>query len=540
MSTHFPPGRLLALGITLASLNAAHAAVTRAADGYIRIPELESQLPAEPRMPAHVCTTLKASLTQQNGRLPYEVDASPARSSPDGARLQKAIDDCPSGQAVKLITDKGSNAFLSGPFSIKSGVTLWVDKGVTLFASRSPRDYDVSDGPDAGYCGTADRKHKNGCGPWISAIDTVNSGIVGDGVIDARGGAVLSSGPNANRATWWDLSIQSKAKPALKQNNPRMLQVTGGKHFTLYRITLTNAAKFHVGTERSDDMVAWGLKIITPSLAYSVPGYKCPRDAMPVAGEMKISTCFQPENAKNTDGFDPGDSSHVTLAYSFISTGDDNVAIKSGAMRNGTAPSNNHLYAHNHFYYGHGMSVGSETDSGLKNLKVWDLVTDGQNSTHGLGIRIKTNTSRGGNVHDVLYRNVCMRGVAQPLVFSPYYSPSKSKHLLPNIHDITLQDVHVTGAYKPDASGGTLIFSGFSDEGVTNPLTITLNNVFFDTEPGVDTSTYHDVQFTLGAGTNLQIPQGQHVTVRTTGGKAAPLDCPADVFTKFPSPISPI
>ncbi|EGH26571.1 polygalacturonase, partial [Pseudomonas amygdali pv. mori str. 301020] len=43
-------------------------------------------------------------------------------------------------------------------------------------------------------------------------------------------------------------------------------------------------------------------------------------------------TCFTPETVKNTDGFDPGQSNKVLLAYSYISTGDDNVAIKSSRL----------------------------------------------------------------------------------------------------------------------------------------------------------------------------------------------------------------
>lgn len=539
MHIHFSPSRLVLLASALFSLGA-QAQLTRSADGYTRIPELDAQLPAEPRMPAQVCITLPANLRQTGGRLPDAVDANPANSNPDGVRLEIAISACPAGSAVKLVAANGNNAFLSGPISIKSGVTLWVDKGVTLFASRSPRDYDDVGSADAGYCGTVDAKHKNGCQPWITATNTVGSGIVGGGVIDGRGGAVLTSGPYANKATWWDLSIQSKARPALQQNNPRMLQVTGGNHFTLYHITLTNSPKFHVGTNAADDFVAWDVKLITPSLAYSVPGYNCPAGSMPEPGKMKISTCFQPENAKNTDGIDPSNSRNVTVAYSFISTGDDHVAVKAGANPVSRALSLNQMYAHNHLYYGHGMSIGSETDTGLFATKVWDLVIDGQDSTHGLGIRIKSDTSRGGEVRNVLYRNVCMRRVAQPLVFDPYYGDSKSKGLYPNFHGITLQDIRVKGVYSPEQNGGTVVFSGFSGDGITNPLAITLNNVYFDSTPKFAAKPYHDVEFTLGAGTNLRPPQAASITTEINPGKTTPLDCPDSVFVKFPSPISPI
>jgi hypothetical protein len=82
------------------------------------------------------------------------------------------------------------------------------------------------------------------------------------------------------------------------------------------------------------------------------------------------ASCFTPDTVKNTDGFDPAQSSNVLLAYSYISTGDDDVAVKSGK-----GASSNLNFAHNHFYYGHGMSIGSETSGGLEQF-------GGQRSLH--------------------------------------------------------------------------------------------------------------------------------------------------------------
>jgi hypothetical protein len=67
-----------------------------------------------------------------------------------------------------------------------------------------------------------------------------------------------------------------------------------------------------------------------------------------------------PRNARNTDGINPGNSTDVTITRSFIHAGDDNVAIK--APKGG--PTAHMTIAHNHFYAGHGMSIGSETDGG--------------------------------------------------------------------------------------------------------------------------------------------------------------------------------
>jgi len=41
---------------------------------------------------------------------------------------------CAAGQAVKLTSSGANNAFIAGPLK---GVTLWVDAGPTLYASRA-------------------------------------------------------------------------------------------------------------------------------------------------------------------------------------------------------------------------------------------------------------------------------------------------------------------------------------------------------------------------------------------------------------------
>ncbi|AWB69242.1 polygalacturonase (plasmid) [Saccharobesus litoralis] len=507
--------------------------------------ELDALLPAEPQMPKQVCHTLRAQLSYVNWRLPADIDQDPANSNPDGQRIQQALNTCGKGQAVKLVTDKNNNAFLAGPIQLPSGVTLWVDKQVRLFASRSPRDYDLGDG----VCGNALPKIKNRCKPWIYAKNTHNSGIVGEGVIDGRGGAILTSGKLAFKATWWDLSMQSKAKPKLEQNNPRMMQIDDSSQFTLYKITIQNGAKFHFKSKNVDGLTAWGIKLLTPSLAYSKPGYQCPKDELPKPGKLdKPSTCFIPELVKNTDGFDPGTSKNVTLAYSYISTGDDNVAIKSGKATNRPA-TQNHLYAHNQFYYGHGMSIGSETDAGVDNIKVWNLTLDGMDSSHGVGIRIKSDGKRGGLINNVYYKNVCMRRAKDALVFTPYYSSTKTNKLPPKMTNIVLEDFYYSDYPNAKYNKPLVNFAGYhtvkNGQAITYPLDITLNNVVFESKAKIRDNKHfhhHHINYKIGEQgiVNFPLRKQDDISINRLPAKAAqPVDCNGR-YQPFPSPDSPI
>jgi len=485
----------------------------------------------EPSLPAAVCKPIAASLTPVMGSIDF-ADANASFSQPDTARIQAAIDACPSGQAVKLTKGaSGESAFLSGPLTLKSGVSLWIDGGVTLFASRNPADFDNG----VGTCGTATASNIKSCNPLILAKSTAGSSIVGDGTIDGRGGSLLTRGPNAGARTWWDVAYQNKTA-GLYQQNPRLVQITGGSAFTLYRVTLQNSPNFHVVTDGVAGVTAWNIKILTPSLAYSVSGYACPAGTTPDA--ITPATCFTPETAKNTDGFDPGQSSNVLLAYSYISTGDDHVAIKASK----SPGSNNLTFAHNHFYYGHGMSIGSETNAGVSHVSVTDITIDGNDSPSGNGLRIKSDSSRGGKVSNVAYSQVCMRNVARPLVFDPFYSSSTGT-LYPNFTGITISGLHYLGSTQ--YGGGRITFQGYEQNGQKNPLVIALNNVVFDgTQPLFDKDIA--THYTLGPGpvsfsNEIVTSTSNDVTVSGSPGNATPVDCSsAFVPLNYVLPASPI
>ena len=99
----------------------------------------------EPTIPP-ACTALTANLHAANNAL-SEAD----ESKLDTARIQSALDQCGAGKAVELKADGAHNAFLSGPLELREGVTLLLDKGITLYASRNPKDYDTV----PGSCGTS-------------------------------------------------------------------------------------------------------------------------------------------------------------------------------------------------------------------------------------------------------------------------------------------------------------------------------------------------------------------------------------------------
>ena len=431
----------------------------------------------EPVVPP-VCVTLDAQL-QSVGHTLAPAD----ERLLDTARIQKALDHCAKGHGVLLSAHGPDNAFLSGPIELRAGVALIVGKGATLYGSRDAALYAIT----PGSCGLVNNE-RNGCRPLISANHVTGASIMGEGTIDGRGGEKILGSPYS----WWDLAEQARAGG--RQQVPRILIANDADNFTLYRITLKNSANFHVVYNHGDGFTVWGIRIDTPQRL-----------------------------ARNTDGVDPGDGAkNVTITHSYIRTGDDNVAIKGGA-----GGATDMTISHNHFYWGHGMSIGSETNGGVSRIRVFDLSLDGPDN----GIRIKSNGSRGGLTHDVVYDDVCIRNSPNPITLDTAYSANgplqgSSK---PSMRDITLHNVRVSG-------GGRITFNGYDS---THRIAATLDGVQITDDADYKYKLDH-ADLTLGPGaTNLHLPknegegEGEDSTITGKPAMGTPASCAA-MFVPFP------
>jgi polygalacturonase len=328
--------------------------------------------------------------------------------------------------------------------------------------------------------------------------------------------------------TWWDLAylgnmVQNGTTGYGSQSNFRMMVFNYAKNLTLYRITLNNSANFHVVPSGVDGLTVWGVKVQTPSLAAF---------ANPAGNGNPLYTgeVFNEDNVKNTDAFDPGSSSTTTsaakmsfdgylknfvFAYNYVSTGDDDMAFK-GSQNPSPAGSglpgidgsrdvrsdrkSGMVVAHNHIYYGHGISVGSETNAGVKNLDIYDnSFWDSEE-----GLRIKSDYARGGEVSNVRYKNICIKDGLNALLFTTYYSTKAlptAGPLFPNFHDITMENVRIQGKTAVKLQGFQANTGGFGNP--QYPLGMTMTNVVAD-EPDAVSLVTSDANLTI-KGVNLPL-----------------------------------
>lgn len=312
----------------------------------------------------------------------------------DTAAIQKAIEECGPGDEIVL----GTGVYLSGPLTLSSGDTLVVEKSATLLGTPDHNAYRDRDGRTVT--------------PLISARNASDITLTGEGTIDGNG------------SSWWTEFRAARAAGGDMQR-PKMIVLSQVTNLKVTKLTLQNSPMFHLVPQQSSNVLVDGVTILAPA------------------------------DSPNTDGIDPSGRDMVFQNLK-IDVGDDNIAIKSGHddPAHPGAASANMIVRDCIFLHGHGLSIGSETNGGVESLLA-ENITFKDTKT---GIRVKTNREKGGHVRTLVYRNIKMQDVGQAILITTYYpkvpdtdaaQPIQPK--TPDIHDITIEHLTVTGA---DAAGG--------------------------------------------------------------------------------------
>jgi len=323
----------------------------------------------------------------------------------DTHALQAAIDAC--AQAGGGIVRLSAGTFLSGPLTLRSHITLEIDKGATLLGSPDHDDYPLM---------TVLRAR--GRQSLLSAANAEGLTITGGGVIDGNG------------ASWWAEARAQKEHGVVGAGvfRPRLIVFDHCRHVLIRGVTIRNSPSWQVVPYDSSDVTIRDSKILAPA------------------------------HSPNTDGIDPFSSSHVTIAHMTIDVGDDDVAIKSGLPNTtGNSPSSDISVTDCLFLHGHGLSIGSEVSGGVEDVHVSNIVFRGTDN----GVRIKSNRDRGADIGNLWYSHIEMEDVGTPLLITEYY-PHIPEHdtaqpltrLTPNFHDIHIGHLTATGARQAGIVAG--------------------------------------------------------------------------------------
>ncbi len=337
----------------------------------------------------------------------------------DTAMLQAAILSCPAGGRVLV----PAGDYVTGPLFLKSRITLEIAAGATLLLETDRNRFPIlpetvpADNPDGEVLmGLWEGNSEDGFASALTAIDVTDTAVIGEGVIDGRGG----------EGDWW---IRPKEKRIARRGH--LLYTQRCKGITVQGLTFVNSPSWNLHPAFSEDLDFIDVQIRAPW------------------------------DSPNTDGFDPESCRNVRLLGTEISVGDDCIALKSGKLRLGKKykrPCENVEIAWCAMLDGHGgVTLGSEMAGGIRNVRVHHCYMRGNDR----GLRIKTRRGRGrdGVIDDILFEKVRMDGVKMPLIVNSMYFCDPDGHsewvqtrekqpvdeTTPRIGEIRFEQVEATG-----------------------------------------------------------------------------------------------
>lgn len=383
-------------------------------------------------------------------------------STLDTAAIQKAIDTCAAKGGGRVVLSGGT--FLSAPIVLKSDIDLDIAKGATLLGSGNHADY-----PQITEFRNPGRQS------LISATNASHISITGQGTIDGNG------------QSWWQQARRHRDDGVMGPRQvfrPRLIVFNHCHQIDMEGITVQNSPSWQIVPYYSDHIVIRNIRVLADP------------------------------HSPNTDAIDPFSSNHILIDGVYSDVGDDNIAIKSGAINSPgpDAPSYDIDIRNCTFMHGHGLSIGSEIAGGAHDITATNIHFDGTDQ----GIRIKANRDRGHDVSHIVFRDIQMKDVRTAILISEYYpkvlpppgqdQPQPITRLTPFFHDITIDNVTATGSKV----AGVIV--GLPESLVRN---VVLNNVSLSAGKGMTIAFAH--------------VSGSHVTIHAESGPAITKGPHADV-----------
>jgi polygalacturonase len=278
--------------------------------------------------------------------------------------FKKAVAAVEKAGGGKLVVPKGF--FRTQPFALCSNLDLHLDEGAMIQAPATFGDYGL---PDPATLHSQEEVRAKGkiAEPLITGRDLHDVALTGTGKIDGNG------------PLWWAWSERaarrlSKTEPnRIVYRRPHLIVILGCERLLVADLTLQNSSMFHLVPKNITDLTIERVKVRAPF------------------------------DAPNTDAIDPGPVTNAWIHDCDIDTGDDDIVIKSGGS--------NILIENCTIKHGHGLSIGSETFVGVRNMLVRHCTLDGTDN----GIRIKSMRGAGGLVENVRYTDIQMKNVANAI-----------------------------------------------------------------------------------------------------------------------------
>ncbi|KAL0321465.1 UNVERIFIED_CONTAM: putative polygalacturonase [Sesamum calycinum] len=323
----------------------------------------------------------------------------------DGKTLNTAAFQAAIANLSKVASDGGAQLvvppgrWLTGSFNLTSHFTLYIHKDAVLLASQEESDYPLIDPlPSYGVGRDAPGKRFASLIFGTNLTDVVVTG--GNGTIDGQG------------VTWWK---KFKAHQ-LKNTRPYLIEILYSDQVQISYLTLINSPSWHVHPTYCSNVIIENLTIIAPI------------------------------DSPNTDGINPDSCSNTRIRDSYVVSGDDCIAVKSGWDQYGIkfGMPTRHLSIRRFTCISPDSAVialGSEMSGGIQDVRAEEIYAINSQS----GVRIKTAVGRGAYVKDIFVRNFNMNTMKYVFWMTGAYGSHPDKgydpKALPEITNINYRDM---------------------------------------------------------------------------------------------------
>ncbi len=394
--------------------------------------------------------------------------------------LHAAIEHLTSQGGGKVVVPKG-DWVSNGPIHLQSNINLHVEKGAIIRFSTRPDDYKP-------YVYTRwEGMELMGYSPLMYAFEQTNIAITGKGTLDG----------SATKDNWWPWKGKWKTSawgddPVENQKYTRdTLQEMVEKAIPVSDRVFDNnyLRPPFIQPYRCENVLIEGVTILR-SPFWLVNPVLCK--------SVTINDVYCKSFGPNSDGCDPESCTNVLISNCTFDTGDDCIAIKSGRNADGrrvNVPCSNIVIEHCEMKAGHGgVVIGSEISGGVENL--YAQYCNMSSPDLDRGIRIKTNSIRGGHLKNLNYRNINIGMVKDAVVVNFFYEEGDAGNFPPLLEDITVENLHVESADRAfmlrgydhtPISGLTLnnivIKRALQDAVIENVAQLSLNNVVVNDKP---------------------------------------------------------
>lgn len=338
------------------------------------------------------------------------------------AAIARAIDACHAVGGGRVVVPSGE--FLCGPVHLRSGVNFHLSAGAVLRFHTDPDHYLPA------VFTRWEGMELMGYSPLIYAFGQSNIALTGSGTLDGQ----------ASMDNWWPWKANEEwGRPGFpSQDSARQ------------KLMDDVAAGVPVAERRYAD----GAYLRPPFVQF----YQCQNVLIedvrirrapfwllnPVLCEhVTVRGVHLQSLGPNSDGCNPESCRNVLIENCFFDTGDDCIAIKSGRNADGRrigVASENIVIRGCQMRAGHGgIVIGSEISGGARNIFAENCHMSSPDLERGL--RIKTNSVRGGLIERLRFRNILIGRVKDALVINFYYEEGDAGSHDPTVRDIVIENL---------------------------------------------------------------------------------------------------